>query len=94
MPKVFSCFDCESNYQTGRGLRKYSQSHPSHNCEENVRTHRCTLVLQQLIWDVSHHHRSVMLKELLANFSNIEHQINFQLWFCVIFPVSKGLWTS
>lgn len=66
MPKVFSCSDCEKNYQTARGLRKHFKSFPSHKREENVKTpplqaaHAANIFL-----DVPVHHRSARLEELL-----------------------------
>ena len=66
MPKVFSCSDCKSNYQTGRGLRKHFQTHPSHRREENVRNPPLqAAAAANHFLDVPHHHRSARLKELL-----------------------------
>ena len=66
MPKVFSCSDCKSNYQTGRGLRKHFQTHPSHRREENVRNPLLqAAAAANNFLDVPHHHRSARLKELM-----------------------------
>ena len=66
MPNVFSCSDCKSNYQTGRGLRKHFQTHPSHRREENVRNPPLqAAAAANHFLDVPHHHRSARLKELL-----------------------------
>lgn len=66
MPKVFSCSDCENKYQTGRGLRKHFQTHPSHKREENVRNPPLqAAAAANNFLDVPHHHRSARLKELL-----------------------------
>lgn len=66
MPKVFSCSDCKSNYQTGRGLRKHFQTHPRHRHEENVRNPPLqAAAAAHNFLDVPHHHRSARLKELL-----------------------------
>ena len=67
MPKVFTCSDCKSNYQTGRGLRKHFQTHPSHRREENVTRNpplQAAAAANNFL-DVPHHHRSARLKELL-----------------------------
>lgn len=66
MPKVFNCSDCRNNYQTGRGLRKHFQTHPSHRREENVRNPPLQAVAAaNNFLDVPHHHHSARLKELL-----------------------------
>ena len=62
MPKVFTCSDCGNNYQTGRGLRKHFQNHPSHRREEYVRNP--PLQAANNFLDVPQHHRSARLKEL------------------------------
>ena len=66
MPKVFSCSDCEKNYQTGRGLRKHFKTHPSHKREENIkRPPLQAAAAANNFLDVPAHHRSARLKELL-----------------------------
>ena len=67
MPKVFSCSDCGNNYQTGRGLRKHFQTHPSHRGEENVKSLplQAAAAAANNFLDVTQHHRSARLKELL-----------------------------
>jgi len=66
MSKVFSCSACENNYQTGRGLRKHFQTHPGHRREENVRNSpmQAAAAANNFV-DVSQHHRSARLKELM-----------------------------
>ena len=67
MPKVFSCSDCKSNYQTGCGLRKHFETHPSHRREGNVRNPPLqAAAAANHFLDVPHHHRSARLKELLT----------------------------
>lgn len=66
MPKVFSCSHCKSNYQTGRGLRKHFQTHPSHRREQNARNPPLqAAAAPNNFLNVPHHHRSARLKELL-----------------------------
>ena len=66
MPKVFSCSDCEKNYQTGRGLRKHFKAFPGHKREENVkRPPLQAATAASNFLDVPAHHRSARLKEVL-----------------------------
>ena len=66
MPKVFSCSDCEKNYQTGRGLRKLFKAFPGHKREENVkRPPLQAATAASNFLDVPAHHRSARLKEVL-----------------------------
>ena len=67
MPKVFTCSDCRNNYQTGRGLRKHFQAHPSHRREENLGNPplQAAAAAANNFLDVPHQHRSARLKELL-----------------------------
>lgn len=66
MPKVFNCSHCKSNYQTGRGLRKHFQTHPSHRRKQNARNPPLqAAAAPNNFLNVPHHHHSARLKEFL-----------------------------
>ena len=89
MPKVFSCSDCNKNYQTGRGLRKHFQTHPSHRREENVRNPPLqAAAAANNFLDVPHHHRSARLKELLKLLTPDEFST------VVLYSISRHVSTS
>ena len=49
MPKVFTCSDCKSNYQTGRGLRKNFKPTQATDTKKTSETHRFKLLQRQII---------------------------------------------